>query len=62
MNLKTDKKDLLRIYSVSKHIFNEIQRLNKRNKDKKVLAKRIIKEMHKIVHAGRAHLPFNNSY
>ena len=45
IQLKTDKKDLLRVYSVSKQIFNEIMRLNQKNKDKKVLARRIIDEI-----------------
>ena len=43
--MKTDKKDLLRVYSVSKLIFNEIKRLNQKNRDKKVLAKLIIVEI-----------------
>ena len=43
--MKTDKKDLLQVYSVSKLIFNEIKRLNQKNRDKKVLAKPIIVEI-----------------
>ena len=46
--LKDDKKDLLRVYSLSKLIYDEIQRLNRRNKEKKVLAVTIILDMQKI--------------
>ena len=48
VQLKTDKKDLLRIYSLSKHIYEEIKRLNQKNRDKKVLAKRIIIELQRL--------------
>lgn len=54
---QADKKELLRIYQIQKLLNTEIDRLEQKNRSKKVLLRRILQKVQQIIH-----LPPNMEY